>query len=221
MVTDKELADIVLSLRSHVVPALTALAAGVTLGILAPLLSAVGGSMAHAASLVLSAGWTWAALAFCIGLARRSKIESSILAAASLVVAVIAYYATKMSRGDFRSADLNDRTGRATHVDWGSFTSKALVWCIAACVIGSLLGLAGNLARNHGFQGLSFRVLVPVIAIIDTSQRLRYDAPLQGPVSTTTWSVVRLLAAALILVLIGHTVITRRFHSSVRETTQK
>jgi hypothetical protein len=208
----------VLALRYRVVSAVAALAAGVTLGILAPLLSATGGSMGHVASLVLSAGWTWAALAFCIGLVRRSRMESVILAPASLIAGVIAYYATKLSRGDFLTADLNDPTGRTTHVDWAGFSSNTLVWCIAACALGPLLGFAGNLARNRGFRGLPFRVLVPAVAIVDTSQRLQYDAPLQGPVSATTWSVIRLLAVAVTLVLIGHAVIARRIQPSARQT---
>lgn len=194
------------SLRSHILAPVAALTVGAMLGILAPLLGTVGGSIGNAASLVLSAGWTWAALAFCVGLARKARMESVILASASLLVAVIAYYVTKLSHGEFLTADLNDPSGGATHVDWYGFLSKTVVWCIVACILGSLFGLAGNLARNRGLRGLPFRVLVPLVAIVDTSQRLQFDAPLQGPVAATTWTVIRLIAVAAILVLV---VITR------------
>ncbi|WP_374223115.1 hypothetical protein [Streptomyces sp. FH025] len=205
-----------LSSRSRAVATVAALAAGAVLGILGPLLSAAGGSAGQAAGLVLSAGWAWAALAFGVGSARKSRVESVVLAFASLVVAVIAYYLTKLCQGEFRKVDLSDPTGGTTQIDWFGFSSKALVWCIFALLLGSLLGLVGNLARNHGLRGLPFRAVVPLVAIVDTSQRLDVDAPLQGAVATATWTVIRVLAAAAILALIGHTVLTRRSRPSAK-----
>ncbi|MGW5676039.1 DUF6518 family protein [Streptomyces sp. NPDC003860] len=197
---------------------MTALAAGATLGVLAPLLAAVSGSVSHAAHLVLAAGWTWAALAFCVGLSRKSRIESVVLASVSLLAAVIAYYLVKLGQGEFLTADLNDLSGGATQVSWASFLSKTLTWGVAACFFGPILGLAGNLARNRGFRGLPFRVLVPLVAIIETSERLRVEAPLQGPVVDATWSVILIVAAAIFAVLVGHTVITRWPRPSAGQT---
>ncbi|POX49840.1 hypothetical protein C3488_16305 [Streptomyces sp. Ru72] len=202
------------SYRSRVVAPVAALTAGTLLGILGPLLLTTGGSAGRVASLVLSAGWSWAALAFCVGLARNSRTESVVLAPAALVAAVIAYYATKLRQGQFLAADLNDPTGRTTQVDWSGFLSKTVFWCIVACALGALLGLAGNLARRHGLRGLPFRLLIPLVAVVDTSQRLRFDAPLQGSVATTTWSVIRLVAVAVILAVAGHAVISSRSRPS-------
>ncbi len=196
---------------------MAALTVGAMLGILAPLLLAVGGSIGHVVDLVLSAGWAWAALAFCVGLARKSRMESAILASASLLMAVIAYYVTQAGQGVFLTADLNAPPRGTTQVDWQGFLSMMAFWCIVACVLGPFLGLAGNLARNHGLRGLPFRVLIPLVAIVDTSQRLYFDAPLQGQIATTTWSVIRLMAVAVILALVGHALITWWSRPSARQ----
>ena len=66
---------------------MAALTAGAALGILAALLATTGGSVGHVADLVLAAGWAWAALTFCVGLARNRRMESVVLASASLITA--------------------------------------------------------------------------------------------------------------------------------------
>ncbi len=187
--------------KAHVLPAVGALAAGVVVGIAGPLLGMSGDPVSHVASIVLSAGWAWAALAFCVGLTQRGKVQAAVLAPASLLVAVNAYYLTWMGQGRFQAADLSDRSGRMAFFDWGGFLSMTGFWSVCALVLGPLLGLAGNLARNRGFRGLPFQVLIPLIAIVDTSQRLRFEAPLTGPAATTTWTVIRLVAVAGILAL--------------------
>ncbi|MFF4653580.1 DUF6518 family protein [Streptomyces sp. NPDC001380] len=201
------------SLRSPAVASAAAMAAGALLGILAPLLSATPGPPAHVASLVLSAGWAWAALAFAVGLTQTSRVASALLACAALVVAVIAYYVTKAACGDFQTLDPRNPVLGAVHTDWSAVVSKSLVWSVIAVVLGSLLGLAGNLAREGGLLGLLLRLVVPVIAVVDTSQRLRFDAPLQGHVAAATWTVVRCAAVVTALVLIGRTLLARRAQS--------
>jgi hypothetical protein len=126
---------------------------------------------------------------------------------------VITYYLVKLGQGDFPKADVHDPSGR-TQVSWYTFWSMTVVWCIVACIAGPLLGLAGHLARNHGLRGLPFRALVPLVAIVDTSQRLVFDASPQGRVAATTWSVIRLVAVAAVIVLVGHTVTTWRSRRS-------
>ncbi|MGJ3560876.1 hypothetical protein ACR6C2_30460 [Streptomyces sp. INA 01156] len=86
---------------------------GVVVGVLGPLLIDVTHPVGHAVHLVLSAGWSWAALAFCVGLARKSRGEAVLLATASLVTAVIAYYLTKLGQGTYLTVDLDDPTGAA------------------------------------------------------------------------------------------------------------
>ncbi|MBV7698376.1 DUF6518 family protein [Streptomyces sp. TRM70350] len=201
------------SSRSFILALVAALTAGTAIGVLAPLLQTPDVLAAHVAHLVLAAGWSWGALAFCVGLARKSRIESAVLAPASLIAGVIVYYVTKLEQGQFLAADLDDPS-KATHVYWAGFLSKTIFWCAAACVLGLILGLAGNLARNRGLRGLPFRVLIPLVVIVETSQRLRFEAPLQGAVASTTWSVARLVAVAVLIVLIADTVINLRLRRS-------
>ncbi|MEU8956032.1 DUF6518 family protein [Streptomyces sp. NPDC048518] len=203
-----------LSSRSPFLGSVVALSAGVALGIVSPLLAEVGGSIGQTAHLAFDAGWSWAALAFCVGMARKSKIESVALASVSLVAAVVSYYLTKLGQGEFLTADLIDPSGGVTHTSWQSFLSKTAYWGIVACLLGPLLGWAGNMARTEGLHGLAFRVLVPLIAIVDTSERLRVEGSLQGAVAETTWGVIRLVAVVVIFALIGHTVISRRPRAS-------
>lgn len=193
------------------------LAAGTLLGVLSALLATVGGSVGHGVHLVLDAGWAWAALAFCVGLVQNRKLESAALATTYLLTAVIAYYVTKLGQGAFLAADVSDPSGRTIQVDWYSFWSRTLFWCIVACVAGAFFGLAGNLARKRGLLGHLFRVLVPLVAIVDTSERLGFD-PSPGGLDTTIWTVIRLLAVAAVVVLAGHLVTTRWFRRSARVT---
>lgn len=210
------MSNIVLFSRSRTLAYVATLVMATTLGVLAPLLVDVGGPVIHATHLILSAGCTWAALAFCAGLGRSRKIDSAVVATIALLAAVIAYYLTKLGQGEFITADLSDPTGRTTQTSWASFFSNSAIWCIAACFFGPILGLAGNLARQHGFRGLLFRAVIPAMAIIETSERIRVEASLQGDVADTTWSAIRLLAVAVLIVLVGKTVITSRSRHPVR-----
>ncbi|MFF1714748.1 DUF6518 family protein [Streptomyces sp. NPDC058268] len=212
----KGLPNIVITSRYRILAPFAALAGGAAIGALGPLLGAAG-SVGHAAHLTLDAGWSWAALAFCVGLARKSRTESAVMAAVSLVAAVLSYYLTKMGQGEFLTANLNDLSGGTTQTDWQGFLSKTLFWCVAACVLGPPLGLAGNLARGDALQRLPFRVVVPVVAIVETSRRIQVEAPLQET-SGTTWSVIRLLAVATVAILIGHAIMTRLPRPTTRQT---
>jgi hypothetical protein len=200
--------------RSFILATVAALAAGTAFGVLAPVLEATGFSSIHVAHLVLAAGWSWAALAFCVGLARKSRVESGILAPASLVAAVVAYYVTKLERGEFLEAVNLGDPSQGTQVHWDGFVSKIVAWCIATVVLGLILGLAGNLAQSQGLRGLPFQVLIPLIAIVETSMRLRAEASLQGELASTTWSVTRLAAVAVIIALIGRAMIIRWYPPS-------
>ncbi|MBL3665705.1 hypothetical protein JL475_06770 [Streptomyces sp. M2CJ-2] len=187
-----------------------ALTVGAVVGVLGPLLIDATHPVGHAAHLVLSAGWSWAALAFCVGLARKSRAESVFLATASLVTAVIAYYLTKLGQGTYLTVDLDDPTGVTPYVLWSAFASKTLLWCVVACVTGPVLGLAGNLARNPGPRGLPFRMLVPLLTVVEMSERLRVESPLQGPVVGATWTLVRMAALTVLVALAGRAVMTWR-----------
>ncbi|WP_432042459.1 DUF6518 family protein [Streptomyces cadmiisoli] len=193
------------TLRSFIRAAGIALTAGAALGFLAPTFETTGGSAGHVAHLVLSAGWSWCALAFCVGLARQSKIESALLAPASLMVAVIAYYATKLERSTFLATNLSD-PAQGVQVDAADYVSKIVGWCVAAAFLGCILGLAGNLARLRGLRGLPLRLLIPVSAAVEMTERLRVEASSQEAVVGATWSAVRLVAVAALVVLVGRAV---------------
>ncbi|MEV5487610.1 DUF6518 family protein [Streptomyces bobili] len=187
--------------RSAFLSFAAALITGVALGVSAPLLGAIELPAVNSLHLVLSAGWVWAALAFCVGFAFRSRIRSAVVAGASLTAAVVAYYVTKLIQGEYREWVNLDDPSQGTHIYWTGFLSKTLFWGAAAVALGLLLGLAGNLGRNAGPRGLSFRLLIPLIAIAETSMRLSVEASSQGSVASTTWNVTRLVAVAVIAIL--------------------
>ncbi|MFK0043826.1 hypothetical protein ACIQU4_06920 [Streptomyces sp. NPDC090741] len=87
-----------------------------------------------------------------------------------------------------------------------SSEGQILVWGIAAFVFGAPLGLVGNVARIPGFGGLPFRLLVPLIAFFEATQRLNAEADSQGPVFAMTWNVIRVAACVAAVALLGHTV---------------
>ncbi|MDX3308876.1 hypothetical protein P1S61_07125 [Streptomyces sp. ME08-AFT2] len=128
---------------------------------------------------------------------------------------MIAYYATKLERGEFLEAVNLEDPSQGVQVYWAGFMSKTVFWCVAAVVLGLILGLVGNLARDQGLRGLPFQVVIPLIAIVETTMRLRAEASLQGEIASTTWSITRFVAVASIIALVGHVVIIRRLRSSV------
>lgn len=201
------------------------LVAGAVLGALGPLLTrqrgdggreAVGGVAGHVVHLVASAGWSWAAFAFAIGWLCRSWRRAVWLAPAALVVAVAAYYLVKMGQGEFRAFDMTVGYSQQVEplpIDWSGFLAKAVAWWVAACVFGPLLGWSGALAREPHLRGLVFRLVVPLIAIVDMSVRLPGSPELDGAVATGTWSVVRIaavVACALLTAWALHTTIRAR-----------
>ncbi|GAQ67592.1 hypothetical protein SsS58_08048 [Streptomyces scabiei] len=206
--TRKTLSNTVIPSRSPILAPLTALTAGAVLGVLGPLLESAGSPMGHVAHLVLSAGWTWAALAFCVGLTGRSRTGSAVLAPACLSVGVITYYAAKLQRGEFREFVALDDPSQGTHIYWAGFASKIIFWCLAAVALGAPLGLAGSAARESEYRSLVFRILIPLVAVVEMVMRLRTEAPLQGRVAYATWSVTLLAAVSVIAALVVRAIIT-------------
>lgn len=193
--------------RSSILATVATLAAGAALGFIAPTLEASGASGFRIAHLVLAAGWSWAALAFCVGLSHKSRFKSASLAPASLISGVVAYYVTKLEQGKFLEAVNLGDPSQGTQVYWAGFASKTVGWCVAAAFLGFFLGLAGNLARKQGFRSLPFQVLIPLVAIVETTMRLRAEASLQGELASTVWSITRLGAVAVIVALVGRVMI--------------
>ncbi|MFI0815476.1 hypothetical protein ACH4TX_02775 [Streptomyces sp. NPDC021098] len=184
----------------------SAVAAGVIVGICGPLFASAAGGVGNVVHVTFSSGWSWAALAFCLGMMGESKKRSTAIGVISLVVAVLSYYLAKAGQGDFETADLSDKTGQTTYFSWGDFLSMSAVWCFFACLLGAALGVAGNMARN-GPYSLPCRLVVPFVAIVECSMRLRDEGSLQTSIVTTTWSVTRVAAAAIALVLVAYSVV--------------
>ncbi|WP_161356400.1 hypothetical protein [Streptomyces sp. SID3343] len=188
---------------------ISAVVTGTIVGILGPSLVSSGGQAGHVVHIVLSVGWSWAALAFSVGMLGTSKMQSAGAAVVSLVVAVLAYYLTKANQGHFEKLDISDHTGQTTYFAWGDFWSLTVTWWVFACLLGPILGWAGN-ASVHGPYRLAARLLVPFVAVVESSMRLSSEAPLQGSLVATTWSVTGAVAATAILVLASQAVLGYR-----------
>ncbi|AQT70845.1 hypothetical protein [Streptomyces sp. fd1-xmd] len=191
-------------LRARAMPVAVAFAIAVALGVSGPLASRFDHQVCQAAGLVLSSGWAWACFAFLVGHARRSKIESGLLASSALALAVVVYYVFKFLFPAYPGAQA---------VPFGSgdeLISKVLVWGAAAFVLGAPVGLFGNLARTPGIGGLPFRLLMPLTAFVETSARLEAEAPGQGPLVAITWQVIRSAAVVAFAAVPVHALMTWR-----------
>jgi hypothetical protein len=186
-------------------PAMLA-AASIAVGIFGPLSLSIEGQAAHVMNVIFSAGWSWAALAFLVGMSGKSKLRSSGAGALSLIIAVLAYYLTEVVRGDFRQVDFSDHTGQTTYFDWGNFWSMTLLWWFFACLLGPILGLAGNLAIN-GPGRLAARLVVPIVAICELTNRNSVESSHQDSLVGTTWGVIRIVAILAVVALVVEAVI--------------
>ncbi|MEU6341616.1 hypothetical protein ABZ883_11795 [Streptomyces sp. NPDC046977] len=112
----------------------------------APLTGTVWAGAAKVLSLLMDAGWSWAALAVLVGAAARTPLQGALVGAVSLVAATGAYYAT-----DSLVADAG---------------GGLVVWCVAALLFGSVLGAVGASTRRRGVAGLVASLTVPVGAAL-------------------------------------------------------
>lgn len=188
----------VLSSQSHAAPVVLSLSAGGLLGAMIPLSGRVDNPLCHAGSILLAGGWPWAGLAFLIGYLRRSQGESAILATAGLAVGVITYYLSKCL-GPLLSSSQPLVIPPC---------SEIFVWGFAAVILGAPLGCLGHMARTPGISGLAFRLVVPVIAYVEMSERLTTAPTTHDPLPTTIWDATRVASAVAALTLIAHTLWT-------------
>ncbi|MFD9367575.1 hypothetical protein ACFWA6_07680 [Streptomyces sp. NPDC060020] len=179
---------------------LSVLGAGGVIGALGALAGTFDGPVPHVVNLVFSAGWSWACLAFLIGYTRPSKTESAWLASTALAVGVVVYYLLKSLSPAAPIGMTSD--GMSSE----GMSSGILIWGMCAFVFGAPMGLFGNLARIPGIGGLSFRLLVPLIAFVETSARLKAEADAAGHFVEVTWSTIRVIAVLTAVALVAHTV---------------
>ncbi|MFD5234343.1 hypothetical protein ACFWJ5_38685 [Streptomyces qaidamensis] len=185
---------------SRIAPIATVLGAGALLGAVGPFVSKFDNPVGQTVGVVFSVGWSWACFAFLVGYSRRSRIEASLLASSALAVGVAVYYLFKF---------LSPAVPAGGHVISGAgdgLYSRAVFWGVAAFAFGAPVGLLGSMARTPGIGGLGFRLLVPLIAFFEASQRLAAEVgDSQGRVVEMVWASVRVLSVVTVVLLVGHT----------------
>ncbi|MGW1835212.1 hypothetical protein [Streptomyces sp. NPDC002067] len=173
------------------------LGVGLLLGLAGPIAGNWDSPVGVVADAIFSGGWSWACYAFLIGYFRRSKIESVLLAPFGLAIGVVTYYLLK---------DSVLATPDGSQFGTSDAGSKIGVWGVLAFTFGIPLGFLGNLARAPGIGGLFFRLLIPLVAFYETSNRLAGESRGREAVVMNTWNTVRFLAVAVAFALVGHTI---------------
>ncbi|MFI6638950.1 hypothetical protein [Streptomyces sp. NPDC050504] len=112
-----------------------------------PLVGTVWGKGSKVLSLLMDAGWAWAALAVALGWLAGTWARGALAGVLSLVAASVAYYVTDaFALGEPLSL----------------FRLELVVWSTAAVLFGSALGAVGAAARRPGLPGLLAALVVPV-----------------------------------------------------------
>ncbi|MGW2180551.1 DUF6518 family protein [Streptomyces sp. NPDC001732] len=112
----------------------------------APLKGTPGGRVAKVLSLLLDAGWAWAALAVAAGWLAGTLVRGALAGALALVAATVAYYVTDVVVADAETA--------------------MVFWSVAGLLFGPVLGVLGATARRPGAVGLLAALTVPVGAAV-------------------------------------------------------
>ncbi|MFG1807061.1 hypothetical protein [Streptomyces sp. NPDC049040] len=195
--------------RARVVPAVLSLGAGLPLGLVGPVAGKWDDPVSVAVSIVFSSGWPWACYAFMVGFLHRSTVKSALLASSGLAIGVVTYYLFKDMYPAIPAGAVPAASVPAGMESGASSGGKILVWGMAAFVFGAPLGIVGNIARTPGVGGLPFRLLVPLIAFFEATQRLGTEADTQGTTFSTTWNVIRVAAVVTAVAVVGHTARSR------------
>ncbi|GAA3481670.1 hypothetical protein [Streptomyces yanii] len=97
-------------------------------------------------SLLLDAGWSWAALAVAVGWVAGSRIRGALGGVAALVAATVSYYVMDLYL-------------------WDAGTDMVF-WLVAGVPLGLILGVVGAVIRQPGLPGLIAALIVPVGAAV-------------------------------------------------------
>lgn len=184
---------------TRVAPLAGSLGVGFVFGLAGPLAEKWENPVCASLSVIFSDGWPWACYAFLVGFFGRSKVKAMLLSSSGLAVGVVTYYVFKYLSPAIPTGLESGDTGGINY-------SSMLVWGIAAFILGAPLGLLGTLARIPSVGGLPFRLIVPLVALVETSMRLAAEADGQRAVVGITWNVIRLVAGAVVLALIIHAI---------------
>ncbi|MFI8185661.1 hypothetical protein OG539_03665 [Actinacidiphila glaucinigra] len=112
----------------------------------APITGTPWGATAKVLSLLLDAGWSWAALAVVAGLLAGTPPLGALAGPLALIAATATYYA-------------------ADHLVVNA-GSDGLIWAVFAVFFGPLLGMTGAAVRRPGPTGLLAALTVPVGAAV-------------------------------------------------------
>ncbi|MFJ5224755.1 hypothetical protein [Streptomyces sp. NPDC088400] len=115
-------------------------------GLGAPLVGTVWGGGAKVLSLLMDAGWSWAALAVAVGWLAGTGIRGALAGALTLTGATVAYYVTDA-------------------FVWDAGGGMA-VWLVVGLPFGLVLGAVGAAIRRPGLIGLLAALTVPVGAAV-------------------------------------------------------
>ncbi|MEU0568164.1 hypothetical protein ABZ297_22660 [Nonomuraea sp. NPDC005983] len=131
-------------------------------------------------SLLLDAGWTWAALAVLVGWLAGGLARGVASGVVALAAATAAYYSV-------------DSLLRAEPLAW--YGRETLFWWLASLVLGSALGAVGASIARPGLIGLVAKLTVPVGAAV----QMIFLPPGFGPTvrSAAVWALVIVLVAAV------------------------
>ncbi len=112
-----------------------------------PISGTVWAGAAKVLSLLMDAGWAWAALAVATGWLARTWARGASAGALALIAATTAYYAM-------------DAFSRDEPLAW--YGSELVLWWAASVVFGTMLGVVGSAVRRPGPVGLLAALTVPV-----------------------------------------------------------
>ncbi|TKT04807.1 hypothetical protein E4U91_02205 [Streptomyces lasalocidi] len=185
--------------RTRVAPLTVSLGIGALIGLAGPITEKWDNPVCVSLNVVLSDGWAWVCYAFLVGYCARSKARAALLSSLGLAIGVVAYYVFK-DLSPTSSAGLE--SGATGEVNYSSM----LAWGVAAFALGAPVGILGNLAIIPSLGGLSFRLIVPFVAIFETSMQLTAEAEGQRAVVGITWNVIRFIAGAVAMALVLHAI---------------
>ncbi len=140
----------------------------------------------RAVGLIANAGAVWAAVAVLAGLLVGRRLTALLVGPVALVAAVGGYYLAGLTVGDRADVGLSGLSG------------VVRLWLVVAVLVGSLLGLAGHLARRGDGLGTLARLVVPVAVLVEVAIRFR---PSIGEFSidpVRAWTLVVMVILALL-----------------------
>ncbi|MEU7729629.1 hypothetical protein AB0B78_30990 [Streptomyces sp. NPDC040724] len=117
----------------------------------APIVGTVWAGASKVLSLLMDAGWSWAALAVATGWLARTWVRGALAGATALIAATAAYY-------------VMDAFARQEPL--AGYESDLVVWWTASVLFGSVLGVVGASIRRPGPVGLLAALTVPVGAAL-------------------------------------------------------